>query len=356
MPGVWKRCTPAGVKFMNLQELSSRYQPELDRELRSLVSDSHIPLYHMMRYHLGWVDAGGQARLTSGGKLLRPGLCLLSCEAAGGDWRKALPAAAALELLHNFTLIHDDIEDNDHERRGMPTVWQVWGRAQGINTGDAMHVLARMALLNLEAMNIPSARIIRAARILDEACLRLCEGQYMDISFEERLDIEVDDYLEMIAGKTAALFASSLEIGALLGTDDAQKIKRLSEFGRNLGMAFQIQDDVLGIWGENSKTGKSTASDITKKKKTLPVIYAMRKAGPEKRETLISIYKQEAIAPEYIPRVMNLLDEAGARQYSADAARRYSNMAMEELAKAGVPTSFKDDFISLADFVTGREY
>jgi geranylgeranyl diphosphate synthase type I len=159
----------------------------------------------------------------------------------------------------------------------MPTVWHLWGQAQGLNTGDAMHVLARLALLGLEENGISSDKVLRAARLLDETCLRLCEGQYMDISFEERLNIGVDDYLGMIGGKTAALFACSLKLGAMIGTKDEQTIGHMYEFGRNLGLAFQIQDDILGIWGEDNKTGKSRASDIMKKKKTLPVIYGMQK-------------------------------------------------------------------------------
>lgn len=356
MPVAWRRCTPADVEFMNPEELSARYQPQLGEELRSQVGTSLLPMYNMMRYHLGWIDADGQVRLTSGGKLLRPGLCLLSCEAVGGDWRGALPAAAALELLHNFTLIHDDIEDVDVERRGIPTVWHVWGQAQGINTGDAMHVLARLALLKLEDEHFSSGAILRAVRTLDEACLRLCEGQYLDISFEERVDIGVEDYLEMIGGKTAALFACSLKLGALLGTEDEPTIEHLVGFGHNLGMAFQVRDDVLGIWGEDSVTGKSTAGDIIKRKKTLPVIYALREAGPEDREALLSIYRQSEILDADIPRVRGVLDRVGACRYAGEIVRQYSDTALAELAKAEIAPSLKEEFISLSQAMIGREY
>ena len=341
---------------MDPQELSSRYQPYLDEELRSMVSDSSLLLYHMMRYHLGWVDESGQAWLTRGGKLLRPGLCLLSCESTGGDWRKAIPAATALELLHNFTLIHDDIEDGDRERRGMPTVWHLWGQAQGINTGDAMHVLARLALLGLEENGISSDTVLRAARLLDETCLRLCEGQYLDISFEERLDIGVDDYLKMISGKTAALFACSLKLGAMMGTKDEHTIEHMYEVGRNLGLAFQIQDDILGIWGEDSKTGKSRASDIMKKKKTLPVIYGMQKADLAQREELFAIYEGETISERILLRVLMILDSAGARQYAEDVAREYCDKSLATLRQVEIDPSIKEEFIQLAGFMIGREY
>ena len=341
---------------MDIGTLSSRYQPDIDEELRSRIGNSSLPLYHMMRYHLGWVDELGQECFPSGGKLLRPGLCLLSCESVGGNWKKALPAAAALELLHNFTLIHDDIEDGDRKRRGMPTVWHVWGQAQGINTGDALHVLARMALLGLEENGIPPDKVLRAARLLDETCLRLCEGQYLDISFEQQLNIEVDDYLEMIGGKTAALFACSLEMGALLGTENEQTIGHLSEFGRNLGLAFQIQDDVLGIWGRNSKTGKSTASDIGKKKKTLPVIYGIREADVVNREDLLAIYAQETISQKDLPRVLMILDSTGARQYAEGIAREYCEKSLAALAEAKIGPSAQDEFAQLVGFMMGREY
>lgn len=341
---------------MDSRKLSLRYQPDLDNELRSIVGDASLSLYRMVRYHLGWVDASGQARLSSGGKMLRPSLCLLACESVGGDWKQALPAAAALELLHNFTLVHDDIEDGDTERRGIPTVWHVWGLPQGVNTGDAMHVLARLAILKLEEKGVSSDKVLCSARLLDETCLSLCEGQCMDISFEDRLDISIDDYLKMINGKTAALFACSLKIGALLGTDDEEQIGHISDFGHNLGLAFQIQDDVLGIWGEDSKTGKSTASDILKKKKTLPVVYALQEASQEQKERLRTVYSQERVGEKDLPIVLEILDVTGARGYAESVAEEHRQKALAALEKAGIDSSTKGDFVALADFMIKREY
>jgi geranylgeranyl diphosphate synthase, type I len=341
---------------MNPKDLSSRYQPDLDTELRSMIGDSSLPLYHMMRYHLGWVDASGQARPAKGGKLLRPSLCLYSCESVKGDWRVALPAAAAVELLHNFTLIHDDIEDGDHERRGIPTVWHIWGQPQAINAGDAMHILARLALLKLEEKRVSAEKVIRAARLLDETCLRLCEGQYLDISYEERLDIGIDEYLEMISGKTAALFECSLKLGAMLGTDDEETIEHLGQFARNLGLAFQVQDDVLGIWGKTSVTGKSSATDIMKKKKTLPIVYGMEKADADQRASLLRIYGQELIAESDVPDVLNILDGLNARQYAGDVVRQYCEKAMEKLDQARIFSGAKNDLTLLTESMIGREY
>jgi len=341
---------------MRPQDLSSRYQPDLDQELRVVVGDASLPLYQMMRYHLGWEDASGKPKSQKGGKLLRPSLCLMACEAVGGDWKSALPAAAALELVHNFSLIHDDIEDGDLERRGLPTVWHLWGLAQGVNTGDAMHTVARLALLRLTDKGYASEKVVRAARLLDQACLRVCEGQCLDISFEERMDIGVDDYLEMIGGKTAALFSCSLKLGALLGTDDGTTVERMAEFGRNLGMAFQIQDDILGIWGESSVTGKSSSGDIIKKKKTLPVLYGISKAQSGQRSRLVEIYSKETVMEQDIPEVLGILDSAAARAYSENQASDYLAKALVELESASIINAAKSDFQLLAQSLAGREY
>ena len=341
---------------MDPYTLSSRYQPELNQELRSAVSDSNLLMYHMMRYHMGWVDIDGQTRLTSGGKLLRPSLCLLACEAVGGDWETALPAAVSLELLHNFTLIHDDIEDGDAYRRGNQTVWDVWGVPQGINTGDAMNVLSSLAILALEERDVPPAKTVYAARLLHETALELCEGQFLDISFENRLDIAIDDYLRMIKGKTAALFGCSLKLGALLGSDDDQSAQNMYEFGLNLGMAFQIQDDILGIWGEEKKTGKSCASDIRKKKKTLPIIHALSNAPKDQVMEVVDIYTGDQIDDRDISIVIEVLEGLRAREYCRENARRYMDIAIDSLDKSDIIDDYKEEFVSLAAFIIDRDY
>ena len=341
---------------MDHHRLTARFQPELDKELQSIVGDNVSSLYQMMRYHLGWVDADGQAKLSGSGKLLRPFLCLRACQATGGDWRQALPAAAALELLHNFTLIHDDIEDGDHERRGRPAVWRVWGLGQGVNAGDAMHVLSHLALTRLQEREVPLAKILRAMQLMDETCLQLCEGQFLDISFENRMDITEADYIQMIAGKTAALFACSLSMGAVLGTDDEEQISHLAEFGRNLGMAFQIQDDILGIWGDDAKTGKPVAGDILKRKKTLPIVRALQESDEQTREQLSAIYDQHLIGRSDILQVLIILEAGQVRPYCEGVASQYTEKALAELEATRIEPSAKEDFKSLAGFVVNREF
>ncbi|TFG47749.1 MAG: polyprenyl synthetase family protein, partial [Anaerolineales bacterium] len=216
-------------------------------------------LKEMVTYQLGWT--GENAGPKAEGKQIRPFLVLLACEAGGGDWKKALPAAAAVELIHNFSLIHDDIEDDGEMRRGRLTVWKVWGEAQAINTGDAMFALANASLLQLKD-NLPSEKVLQAGVLFHTTCLRLTQGQHMDIAFEKLDQVDMESYWQMVGGKTAALLAFSLEVGALCAGAPPDILANYHDFGHYLGLAFQAQDDILGIWGTEEEIGKSTTGDL----------------------------------------------------------------------------------------------
>jgi geranylgeranyl diphosphate synthase type I len=274
---------------------------------------------------------------------------LLSCEAVGGDWRRALPAAAAVELVHDFSLIHDDIEDGDEERRQRATVWCLWGEPQAINVGDAMHSLARLALWKLEEHQIDPHKVRRAAQLLDETCLELCEGQYLDIRYESQFDINTEGYLEMIDRKTAALISCSITLGALIGTDDQDIVARFGRFGRKLGLAYQMVDDVLGIWGSKS------ASDIQKKKKTLPVIYALERAGGEQRAALLNLYAKDVLDGDDIDTVIHILDQLGAEGYTREVATGYYNQALEEIEGVAMAQPAQDELREFTAFLMVRE-
>jgi len=334
-----------------LPQAFHRYREELNKELESIIGKSSLALYDMMRYHLGWIDAQGRPMEAPGGKLVRPTLCLLSCEAVGGDWQVALPAAAAVELVHNYSLIHDDIEDGDEERRGRATVWRIWGQPQAINAGDAMHSLARLAILRLDERGVPQKKVLRAASILDSTCVELCRGQYLDISYESRFDINIDAYLEMIDGKTAALMACSLELGALLGMEEENLVQRFRRLGHKLGLAYQMKNDVLGIWG-----GESSASDIKKKKKTLPVIYALERAEGKEREELLRIYGKKTINSKDVEGVVQLLRHIGAEEYTEEMAERYYQEAVAELEEAGLSSKAKEELMEVIAFLVERKY
>ncbi len=336
---------------MALPQAFHRYREELNKELEAIIGRSGLALYDMMRYHLGWIDEEGRPMEAQGGKLVRPTLCLLSCKAVGGDWRVALPAAAAVELVHNYSLIHDDIEDGDEERRGRATVWRIWGQPQAINAGDAMHSLARLAILRLDERGISQKKVLQAASILDGACVELCHGQYLDISYESRFDINVDAYLEMINGKTAALMACSLELGALVGTEEENLVQRFRRLGRKLGLAYQMKNDILGIWG-----GETSASDIKKKKKTLPVIYALERAKGKDREELLRVYGKKTINSKDVDRVVQLLRHIGAEEYTEEMAKRYYQEALAELEGAGLSPSAKEELIEVTAFLAERKY
>lgn len=334
--------------------LLARYAGPVEAELRATVAgpDPRLSgMIGMLQYHLGWVDAHFQPAATRHGKGIRPVFCLLAAEAAGGRWEQALPAAAALELVHNFSLIHDDIEDGDRERRGRATVWVLWGQPQAINAGDAMFVLARIALHRLAERGVPAGKIVAAFRVFDAACLALTQGQYLDLTFESRLDVSIDEYLAMVTGKTAALLGAACHLGALLSSDDPDLVERYRRFGEQLGIAFQIYDDILGIWGQSSITGKSSANDIYRKKKSLPVVYGLLRQ-PE----LAEIYTRATLTTDEVARVLYLLDKAGARQFAQQLAEKHLETALGELAATGIENQAQADLRILAQFLVDRAY
>ena len=318
-----------------LKTIVARYLPALEAELRSLLvpaGPSYADYYGMMRYHMGWLDAELRPTSDQAGKRVRPVLCLLTCEAVGGAIKQALPAAAGIETLHNFSLLHDDIEDNSDSRRGRPTVWKLWGQPHAINAGDGMFALAHLAFAHLPAHGVPVERAFAALRTFDQTCLTLTHGQYLDIRFEDRLDVSVEDYLSMISAKTAALIATSTYLGAFLGGADETTVSHYHDFGHHLGLAFQVQDDVLGIWGDTDVTGKSTSSDIETRKKTLPVVF-----GLEQSPALRQLYASEKKSPDQVENVVQVLDELGARQMAETTAARHYQKALEALEQALQP-------------------
>ncbi len=341
---------------MTLPSPFRRYSVDLEAELRSALGEGTSQLYTMMRYHLGWVDEKGEHR-QSPGKMSRPTLCLLACEATGGDWHCALPAAAAIELIHNFSLIHDDIQDGSWERRHRPTVWKLWGEAQAINAGDAMYVLAHSALFRLQQRNVPLPKAILLSKRLNQASLQLCEGQYLDIEFERHIDITVEQYLDMIAKKTAALFEASLYFGAVLGTENQAQIASLCSFGRNLGMAYQVENDVQGIWGEDENGKSASYTDIRSRKKTLPVIYALQRADGKDRGKLLDLYTgtRPKLSTDSVRQVMRVIDKVEARRFAEQMRDDYYSKCLNDLDNALPRSSLKRQLGEIAAYLLGKE-
>lgn len=310
----------------------SRYRPKLEATLQATLNHPVLNQYPnmvgMLRYHMGWEGEG--AGEEAQGKRLRPILLLLITEAVGGDWEKALPAAAAVELLHNFSLIHDDIEDRSPLRRGRPTVWAKWGEAQAINAGDAMFATAFIALAELRN-RINTEAVFQAQTLLAETCLRLTGGQHLDIAFEQEREIPADLYWTMIAGKTAALIQTCAHLGALIGGADGTLQQAFSQFGHALGLCFQVVDDWLGIWGSVALTGKSTESDLVSGKKTLPVILGLAQNGRFARR-----WREGNIEPQEAPILAQWLIEEGVQHHTQAEADRLTREAMEWLERSGL--------------------
>ncbi|NLG49224.1 MAG: polyprenyl synthetase family protein [Chloroflexi bacterium] len=335
------------------------YLHAVEAELRDILTpceDQVAPLYQMMQYHLGWLNQHFEPDNGSGGKRLRPAMCLLACEAVGGDWRSALPVACAIELIHNFSLLHDDIEDDSATRRHRTTVWALWGIAQGINTGDAMWAISRLAVFRLRRHGFPPETILRVSELLDRSCLELCTGQYLDIDFERQDGVSLATYKRMILGKTAALLSGALGAGAIVGGANDATVRAYQEFGRELGLAFQITDDILGIWGDPQVTGKSAASDILTKKKTLPVLYAFQWENEQGYTDLERIYSQPTIASEDIPTVLNLLDRAGALEYAKSQAAEHQARTLAHLDATQITNPAQDKLRELALSIVDRSH
>ena len=340
-----------------IQSTLERYQPEIVASLQSTIKralassalheESNLaPFYGQMQYHLGWVDTNFSSVSNNPGKLLRPTLLLLAFEATGehnddtqtkqhnaSHLRRALPAAASIELTHNFTLIHDDIEDGDSERRHRSTLWNVWGIPQAINTGDGMFALARYALWDVVDEGVDHSIAVQLGASLDKACLVIAEGQYLDISFENRDDISVAMYVDMIGRKTAALMGCAAEMGAMLGTREAETIFRLRSFGFSIGIAFQVRDDLLGVWASTDELGKTAAGDIYRRKRSLPALHALECAERADQQFLRQVYSQKTpVTSAQVEEVLAIFERTHTKEYCCSFLIEQCRKADEALA------------------------
>ena len=335
-----------------LQAFQETMLPAVEEAMEAIVERARCRaddgLYEMLAYHLGW--AGEGAGPAARGKRVRPLLLLLSTEAAGGHWRRAVPAAAAVELLHNFSLIHDDIEDDGETRRGRPTVWKRWGLPLGLNGGDALFTLANIAVLELHPP-VDAETTLQAARILHQTALHLTKGQHLDISFEDQPAVSVEAYWQMVEGKTAALIAACTELGALLAGASDQQRRAYHEFGRMLGLAFQAWDDYLGIWGDAALTGKSTTGDLMERKKTLPVLYGLEQQGEFARAWAAG----SPHSPEEVPALAKALEADGARAYTEATAASLTGEALQALEKADPQGPAGEALRQLAQYLLRRQ-
>jgi len=312
---------------IDLDTLIADTESTILRVIAAAEDERTAELYTMVRYHMG-LDSDAPR-----GKRMRPLLGLLAYQSIAGDHVKALPGAAAVEMGHNFSLVHDDIEDRGSERRHRPALWTVSGVPQAINTGDTLFTLSRMALHRLSDEGFDDAHVLALMRLYDETCLALCEGQFMDIWTSEHKEwMSVDYYFDLIGRKTASLIAGSAQAGAMLATDDPDVVAAYRRFGWSLGLAFQLNDDVLGIWGDEASTGKES-SDIATRKKTLPLIYGLQEARGADAEGLRAILDQSAAEPSAaeVEEARFILERVGARDYTRTQARFHRDAALAEI-------------------------
>lgn len=309
-----------------ITSMLSSIESELRSQISRLNESSTEQFYEIMTYHMGWT--GENVGEFSRGKRIRPLLLLLS--AASGkkeiEWQNSLPGAAAIELVHNFSLIHDDIEDGSKKRRNRPTAWNIWGVPQAINAGDGLFALANLAVTDLSA-HYKSEIVLKISQILHRTCLNLTRGQYMDMFFENSEKVTLEDYWLMITYKTASLISAATEIGSILAGFNEETQDAFRQFGHYLGLAFQIKDDILGIWGDEDKTGKSTSNDLVSHKKTLPVLFCLQKDGP-----FAERWNQGNIKPEEIPVITEQISKEGGFLYCQETADLMSDMANKYLS------------------------
>ncbi|MER7544907.1 polyprenyl synthetase family protein [Actinomadura sp.] len=322
----------------------------VDGALRAAVGRLDPRTYRVAAYHLGWTDEEGRPRRAPVGKALRPALALLSARAAVAPPESALPGAVAVELVHAFSLLHDDIMDGDRTRRHRPAAWTVFGEASAILAGDALLALAGEVLLEA-----PGQGSAKAARALAAATRRLIAGQSLDMDFETRRQVSVDECLAMASDKTAALLACSCSIGAVLDGAPESVSDALEAFGAELGVAFQLADDLLGIWGDPAATGKPAMSDLRSRKMSLPVVAALDSGTPEAAK-LADLYARPDPAEDDLAEAAALVEAAGGRAWAELEAENRVQRAAGHLLGARLPDSVRAEFLRIADFVTHRDH
>ncbi len=333
-------------------DILNRHRDAIEREVGRSLAATGSPIDEMLRSYLGWTTDG----LPSLAKCLRPSLCLTACEALGGDTNQALPVAAAVELVHNFSLIHDDIEDGDVIRHHRPTLWHAYGRQPAVFAGVALWSIANQTLDRALDAGLPPERVLQAQRVLNDACIEMIEGQHQDISFEERDDVTLTEYIGMIGRKSGALLGASLRLGALVAGCDDEEQERFYTFGRELGIAFQIRDDLLGIWGEGSATGKPVGADIARKKKSLPVVHAFQQVVGPDHEVLTEAYSKPQMDDNDINEVLSILQRWNCRYFAQGLAEDHRSRAMGVLSRTPISPDARRSFDDLMSFVLERDY
>ena len=352
----------------SLPAFFARYQYRIDAALRAELSgfpESDRPgtgpgpgIYDIHRYYMGWQEIDGTHTNSTGGKRMRPTLAMLAADAVGGDLDRATPIAVALEYVHNFSLIHDDLEDMDRVRHHRPTVWAVWGQPAAIVSGNAMLKIADAAAWKLRSAGVEEYVALEAESVLTGHYLKMMEGQYLDIFFETEESVTVEQYLDMIERKTGALFEASMYLGGLVAPrsgPDRQKANALKAIGHELGRIFQIRDDVLGVWG-GVATGKPVGADIKRKKKALPAVHALSASTGASAKRLKEIFRTEGdLHEEDVHVVLEVMEELGTHDYCQSMAEQRWVAGKRMIESLDLSGSAAAEFIELGEFLLVRE-
>ncbi len=340
-------------------ELLARGRSLCTPPLRSAIARLAAPMDTVAAYHFGWIDRDGKPAAGDGGKAVRPALALLSAEAAGAPAEHGVPGGVSVEMVHNFSLLHDDLMDGDEFRRHRATAWTVFGPAQAILVGDALATLGTEVLLDAAVSGkATAADAARAVRLITTATRKLIDGQAQDLSFEHRDLVTVEECLEMEGNKTGALLAASAAVGAVLAGADDRVSDALQRYGHHLGLAFQAVDDLLGIWGATEVTGKPHWGDLRQRKKSLPVAAALADGGEASRLLAEQLADPKGRGEESEPQLAAraaLIEQAGGRAWTQDEARRQYETALAALDEVPMDRTVREHFVALAEFVVVRE-
>ncbi len=330
----------------------SAYRDILDISLREAVSGKLSHTSTPIEYHMGWSNSSGKPIKSTEGKRLRPALMLFACVSLGGKIESVLPPAVAIELVHNFSLIHDDIEDRDVQRHNRPTVWSIWGEPKAIHVGSLLYDLAFLQID--KAPDAPSERLLYASSRLSESSFEMMKGQYLDISFEGRAKVSTKEYIEMIAFKTASLISCAMDIGVFIGTGNRKLAASIAIIGRQIGQLFQIRDDILGIWGDVQSTGKPVGTDIRRKKKSFPIVYAMEVANKSELVNLNQVFNKPLLDDRDVDKVLLMLENTNAKIKSEATTQQIGSRILKQVESAKLPSDFRIDIQQLVDFLVTR--
>lgn len=335
----------------HVPEVLSRARTLIAPALRAAVDTLSPELQPVAEYHLGWRDERGELIGGDGGKGVRPALAVLSAEAVGADATIGVPGGVAVELVHNFSLIHDDVIDEDVERRHRPTVWALFGIGRAVIAGDALLALAQQIVLD----PFPGVSSERAARCVADATAAMIAGQALDMAFERRDDVGVESCVAMEAGKTGALLGCASAIGAVLAGADDAIVEGLNRFGVEIGLAFQAVDDLLGIWGDPATTGKPTWSDLRQHKKSLPVAAALA-SGAAGVDELTALLFAEHLDERAVERAAHLVEECGGREFATAEATSHLAAALASLENLSLVEETVAELVDVAHFIVERQF